>query len=62
MANILILNGAPRKNGSTASLIKAFTEGATEAGHEVREAYIHGMDVKPCLGCDACMKTHTGCV
>lgn len=26
MSNILILNGAPRKNGSTASLVKAFTE------------------------------------
>ena len=62
MANILILNGAPRKNGSTASLIKAFTEGALESGNEVREAYIHGMDIKNCLGCDACMKTHAGCV
>ena len=62
MANILILNGAPRKNGATASLVKAFTEGAKEAGNEVREAYIQGMDVKNCLGCDACMKTHAGCV
>lgn len=62
MANILILNGAPRKNGSTASLIKAFTEGATATGHEVREAYIHGMDIKNCLGFDACMRTHAGCV
>lgn len=62
MANIFILNGAPRKNGSTASLIKAFTEGAKDAGNEIREAYIQGMDVKNCLGCDVCMKTHAGCV
>lgn len=62
MANILILNGAPRKNGSTASLIKAFTEGALTSGNEVREAYIQGMDIKNCLGCDSCMKTHAGCV
>ncbi|MBQ3405292.1 MAG: flavodoxin family protein [Oscillospiraceae bacterium] len=62
MANILILNGAPRKNGSTASLVKAFSEGATASGNEVREAYIHGMDIKNCLGCDACMKTNAGCV
>ena len=62
MSKILILNGAPRKNGSTESLVEAFTEGATESGNEVREAYIQGMDVKNCLGCDACMKTHTGCV
>ena len=62
MANILILNGAPRKNGATASLIKAFTDGAIASGNEVREAYIQGMDIKNCLGCDACMNTHAGCV
>ena len=47
MANILILNGSPRKNGATASLIKAFTEGAKEAGNEIREAYIQGMVYLP---------------
>ena len=62
MANILILNGSPRKNGATASLINAFMEGAKDAGNDIREAYIQGMDIKNCLGCDACMKTHTGCV
>ena len=62
MANILILNGSPRKNGSTASLVKAFTEGARHSGNEVREAYIQGMKINTCLGCDACMKTHAGCV
>ena len=62
MARILILNGSPRKNGSTTSLIKAFTDGATTAGNEIREDYIHGMEIKNCLGCDACMKTHAGCV
>ena len=62
MKNILVLNGSPRKNGSTASLIKAFAEGAKESGNEVREAYIQGMEINACLGCDACMKTHAGCV
>ena len=62
MAKNMILNGAPRKNGSTAALVKAFTDGAVSSGNEVREAYIHGMGVKNCLGCDACMKTHAGCV
>ena len=62
MSNILILNGSPRKNGATASLIKAFAEGAEEAGNEIREDYIHGMAVNNCLGCDSCMMTHAGCV
>ena len=62
MKKILILNGSPRKNGNTASLVKAFIEGAESKGHEVREDYIHGMDIKNCLGCDTCMMKHEGCV
>ena len=62
MKKILVLNGSPRKNGNTATLVKAFAEGAIEAGNEVHEAYIQGMDIKQCLGCDSCMNTHTGCV
>ena len=62
MKKILILNGSPRKNGKTASLVNAFVEGAKSAGNEVREDYIHGMEIKYCLGCDSCMRTHEGCV
>lgn len=62
MKKILILNGSPRKNANTASLIKAFTDGATAAGNVVHENYIQGMNIKQCLGCDACMKSHNGCV
>ena len=32
MKKILILNGSPRRNGKTASLVKAFIAGAEEAG------------------------------
>lgn len=62
MAKILVFNGAPRKNGATASLIQAFTESAANSGNEVREAYIQGMNIQNYLGCDVCMKTHKGCV
>lgn len=37
MAKILILNGSPRKNGKTASLVKAFAEGAESVGNEINE-------------------------
>ena len=40
MANIMILNGAARKNGRTASLVKAFMDGAERAGNTVREFYL----------------------
>lgn len=58
MKKILILNGGPRKNGYTNSLVKAFTEGAIESGNEVKEVFIHDLKINPCLGCDSCMRLH----
>ena len=40
MSKIVVLNGSPRKNGKTASLVKAFIEGAESSGNEVKEMYI----------------------
>jgi len=48
---ILILNGAARKNGSTAALIRAFSDGARSAGHTVREFYLDSMNIHSCKGC-----------
>ncbi|MCM1320525.1 MAG: flavodoxin family protein [Bacteroides sp.] len=49
--NIIILNGAARKNGSTQKLIKSFTDGALSAGHRVQEFYLDGMNIHSCKGC-----------
>lgn len=62
MKNILILNGSPRKNGTTASLIKAFTEGAASAGNDVKELYLQTMKVGGCLACESCAKNGGNCV
>ena len=62
MAKILILNGSPRKNGKTASLVKAFSEGAQDAGNEVKELYLTGMNINGCLACEGCQKGAGGCV
>lgn len=62
MKKILILNGSPRKNGRTASLIKAFIEGAESAGNEVKELYITGMDIGSCLACEACTRNAGQCI
>lgn len=61
MKRILILNGSARKQGKTASLVKAFTEGAESAGNEVREMYIDGMDIKSCKACEACNRNGGFC-
>ncbi len=48
---ILILNGAARKNGSTAELAEAFAEGARSAGNGVKSFYLAGMNIRGCKGC-----------
>lgn len=49
--NIVILNGAARRQGSTNQLVQAFAEGARSAGHHVREFYLEGMHIQSCKGC-----------
>ena len=48
---IVILNGSPRRNGNTSTLVKAFTEGAESAGNTVTELFLDGMDINGCKGC-----------
>ena len=49
--NILILNGAARKNGNTAKQVRAFSDGAQSAGHTVQEFYLDSMNIHSCKGC-----------
>lgn len=49
--NILILNGAARKSGSTVKLTQAFSDGACGAGHQVQEFYLDNMNIHSCKGC-----------
>ncbi len=48
---IVILNGSPRRNGNTSTLVKAFTEGAESAGNTVTEFFLDSMDIHGCKGC-----------
>ena len=48
---IIILNGAARKNGSTAKLVEAFADGAESAGNQVKIFYLDGMEIHSCKGC-----------
>ena len=60
MKKITILNGAGKKNGNTAALVRAFREGAKEAGNEVTEFYIHSMNIKGCIDCQGCARKPAG--
>lgn len=48
---IVILNGSPRINGNTKGLIEAFTQGATQKGHEVICFDLVKLNIHGCLGC-----------
>lgn len=58
MKNILILNGAARKNGSTKKLVDAFVRGATAAGNTVTEFYLQDMEISGCRGCGGCSRSN----
>lgn len=51
---IVVLQGSPNVNGSTAILVEEFARGARDAGHEVVRIDIDRADVAPCTGCVRC--------
>lgn len=51
---ILILQGSPNRDGSTAMLADEFARGARQAGHEVERVDVAHAGVRPCTGCVAC--------
>ena len=52
--NILVLNGSPRANGNTSRMIKAFYDGAEEAGYHVMIDNVARMKIGGCLACEYC--------
>ena len=60
MKKIVILNGAGKKNGNTAALIKAFREGAEAVGNTVTEFYLQTMNINGCMDCQGCARKPAG--
>lgn len=54
MKKILILNGAGKKNGNTAAMVKTFTDAARANGNEITEFFLHDMDIAGCIDCNEC--------
>jgi multimeric flavodoxin WrbA len=57
MSKVLIVNGSPRKKGNSATLAHQVASGAAAAGAQVETVFLHGLDIRPCNACDACLKT-----
>lgn len=54
MKKILVVLGGGRVNGNTIKLVDAFVRGASEVGHEVEKISLNKIEVKGCIGCNAC--------
>lgn len=54
MKKILVILGGGRPKGNTRQLVDSFINGATDAGHEVELISLNKIEVKSCLGCNAC--------
>ncbi|MBQ8823996.1 MAG: flavodoxin family protein [Ruminococcus sp.] len=58
---ILVITGSAHKKGTTAMLTEKFILGAKEAGHEVCRFDAAFKNVHPCIACEKCHNTDTGC-
>lgn len=54
---IVIINGSPRKNGTTASILRRMEKRLAENGADTEFFNIGDMDISPCKGCCSCYKT-----
>lgn len=53
---ILSVNGSPRRKGNTAVMLDRVCKPLADAGHEIDEVYLQGMDFAPCKACSVCIK------
>lgn len=60
--NVVVITGSAHKTGTTNLLTDKFIEGATEAGHEIFRFDAAFKQVHPCIACEHCHNTDTGCV
>lgn len=56
MKTIIVIDGGPRKNFNTASMLQKFAEGARSVSNdiEVKTIRLYGLDYKGCMSCMAC--------
>ncbi len=53
-SRVLVVNGAPRKDGFTKEMVDLVAHGVRDAGGELEEAALRSLDIRPCLGCYGC--------
>ena len=59
---VIVLLGSPREKGNSAILAKYISEGVQSEGAAVETIFLHGKNIAPCKGCEACQKPKSkGC-
>ena len=51
---VIAINGSPRKNWNTDTLLKKALDGAASAGAETEMVYLYDLKVRGCVSCLAC--------
>lgn len=51
---VIAINGSPRKNNNTATLLKEALEGAKSRGAETELVHLYDLEYKGCVSCFAC--------
>lgn len=59
MKKVLAINGSPRKNGNTATLLQKTLEGANSQGAEVELINLYDLKYQGCISCFACKRKDT---
>ncbi len=59
---VIGINGSPRKNANTQTLVEAMLSGAAEKGAETRLVNLRELKINGCLGCEWCKKHLGTCV
>jgi len=57
MPKIVAVYGSPRRNGNTATLLKAAVRGARDTGTDVREFVLRDLKMSPCLEIYKCKES-----
>lgn len=55
--SVLVLCGSPRKRSNSTIMADSLIEGVLSAEGECEKVVLHPLNLSPCCGCDACVKT-----
>lgn len=58
---ITIINGSPRKNGNSATVVEQLLLGFKEANHDIEIINANQKKVQGCIACDVCKSSHGKC-